>query len=396
MAGSRRPFVFFTVAVVVMASVAGAVGAQTNSDRIDEFRKKSTENTAEIAAAEDEIKKLQAEQNDLQRTADRVASDLNVANQRLASAEADTQRFDAEAAALQTVIEKTQRELDEAKAATRRSAVLLYQGRSDSSSLLDLIDAASGSGSIVEGKQYLEHVSDKRHADADRVGALRAALDKQQQALDEKRKAADDARDQAAQEQQRVQALYTQQQDAIAAVVAGQNSYQAKLSDLTAQKAQLATDFKAASDEIASELAALKTPPYGDGSLIRPIPGAQIVSGFGPRTDPITGAPGFHPGVDFAAPCGTRIQAAGIGQVLSAGEDGGYGNAIVINHGGGLATLYGHQSAFAVSTGDVVSQGQVIGYVGSTGYSTGCHLHFEVRINGTPVDPVPYLQKSSG
>jgi murein DD-endopeptidase MepM/ murein hydrolase activator NlpD len=119
------------------------------------------------------------------------------------------------------------------------------------------------------------------------------------------------------------------------------------------------------------------------------------VSGFGPRIDPFTGEPAFHAGVDFAAPCGTRIEAAGIGQVVSAGDNGGYGNAIVINHGGGLATLYGHQSAFAVSAGEVVSQEQVIGYVGSTGHSTGCHLHFEVRIGGTPVDPAPYLQSRS-
>jgi murein DD-endopeptidase MepM/ murein hydrolase activator NlpD len=78
-------------------------------------------------------------------------------------------------------------------------------------------------------------------------------------------------------------------------------------------------------------------------------------------------------------------------ETLSESQSGGYGNMTIINHGGGLATLYGHQSSIAVTQGQTVSQGQVIGYVGSTGKSTGCHLHFEVRVNGTPVEPTQYL-----
>ncbi len=90
--------------------------------------------------------------------------------------------------------------------------------------------------------------------------------------------------------------------------------------------------------------------------------------------------------------CGTPIKAAGTGVVISAGfNGGGYGNMTLINHGDGLSTLYGHQSSIIVSVGQSVTQGQVIGYVGSTGKSTGCHLHFEVRVSGTPVDPSGYL-----
>jgi murein DD-endopeptidase MepM/ murein hydrolase activator NlpD len=122
------------------------------------------------------------------------------------------------------------------------------------------------------------------------------------------------------------------------------------------------------------------------------VSGAQISSGFGYRTDPVTGAQAFHSGIDFAISCGTPIHAAGNGTVVFAGFDGGgYGNYVILNHGGGFATLYGHQSAIAVSAGQAVTAGQVIGYVGSTGKSTGCHVHFEVRVNGNPVDPSGYL-----
>ena len=94
----------------------------------------------------------------------------------------------------------------------------------------------------------------------------------------------------------------------------------------------------------------------------------------------------MHEGIDIGVPCGTPIHAAASGTVIYSGWMDGYGNFVVIDHGNGLATAYGHQSAIYVSGGSV-SQGQSIGAVGSTGNSTGCHLHFEVRVNGTPVDP---------
>ena len=128
----------------------------------------------------------------------------------------------------------------------------------------------------------------------------------------------------------------------------------------------------------------------GSGQLLRPVAGS-ITSGFGYRSDPISGTNAFHAGIDFGASCGTPIKAAGNGVVVSAGWQGGYGNATILNHGGGMATLYGHQSSITVGAGQTVSAGQVIGNVGSTGKSTGCHLHFEVRVNGHPTDPVGYL-----
>jgi murein DD-endopeptidase MepM/ murein hydrolase activator NlpD len=116
-----------------------------------------------------------------------------------------------------------------------------------------------------------------------------------------------------------------------------------------------------------------------------------ITSGYGYRTHPILGYSRLHSGTDFGAISGTPIVAASDGVVVTAGWLGGYGNAVVISHGGGVATLYAHQSRLAVGPGVRVHRGQVIGYVGSTGMSTGPHLHFEVRINGVTTDPARYL-----
>jgi len=111
----------------------------------------------------------------------------------------------------------------------------------------------------------------------------------------------------------------------------------------------------------------------------------QITSGFGPRWGRM------HQGLDIAAPTGRPITAAKSGTVIVAGWSGGYGQLVVIDHGGGLATAYAHQSRIAVKTGDPVTQGGLVGFVGSTGHSTGPHLHFEVRVNGAARDPLPYL-----
>ncbi|MBN3877717.1 MULTISPECIES: murein hydrolase activator EnvC family protein [unclassified Nostoc] len=118
---------------------------------------------------------------------------------------------------------------------------------------------------------------------------------------------------------------------------------------------------------------------------------ASTSSPFGWRVHPILGYRRFHAGLDFAASYGSKIRAADSGRVIFAGWYGGYGRAVIIDHGNGITTLYGHTSELYVSEGQAVERGQAIAAVGSTGFSTGPHLHFEVRRNGTPVDPANYL-----
>ena len=172
--------------------------------------------------------------------------------------------------------------------------------------------------------------------------------------------------------------------------------------ELAAQQAAEAAAEKAAAAEAARQAAAGRDadpapPPAPDppsqpdtGSMLWPASGPKT-SDYGWRTHPIFGTRRFHAGIDIGAGDRSPISAARSGVVVSAGPQGGYGNAVVIDHGDGVATLYAHQSSVAVYAGQSVSRGEVIGYVGSTGYSTGPHLHFEVRVNGSPVDPMNYF-----
>jgi murein DD-endopeptidase MepM/ murein hydrolase activator NlpD len=123
-----------------------------------------------------------------------------------------------------------------------------------------------------------------------------------------------------------------------------------------------------------------------------PAAAQYISSGFGYRSDPFDGDAAFHAGLDFKAPFGAPVFAAAWGRVAFVGQRNGYGNVVEINHGNGLLTRYAHMSAFRTRVGQPVRAGEVIGAVGSTGRSTGPHLHFEVRLNGQPVNPRPFLE----
>lgn len=128
----------------------------------------------------------------------------------------------------------------------------------------------------------------------------------------------------------------------------------------------------------------------GTGAMGWPCSG-PITSPFGYRTHPIFGTTIFHAGIDIGVDYGTPIHAADSGVVVYSGWISGYGNAVIIDHGGGISTLYGHNQSLAVSEGQSVSKGSVIAYAGSTGNSTGPHCHFEVDVNGSPVNPMGYL-----
>jgi murein DD-endopeptidase MepM/ murein hydrolase activator NlpD len=131
-------------------------------------------------------------------------------------------------------------------------------------------------------------------------------------------------------------------------------------------------------------------PPI-DATLQYPLPGAPIVGRYGMRTQPVLGVYRMHEGIDIWAPAGTPIHAAGSGKVIWAGDRGGYGIAVIIDHGRGLSTVYAHNSSVAVSVGQVVSQGDTISYVGQTGLAGGPHLHLEVRIDGVAYDPLRFV-----
>jgi murein DD-endopeptidase MepM/ murein hydrolase activator NlpD len=195
-----------------------------------------------------------------------------------------------------------------------------------------------------------------------------------------------------------VQSALDRQREVLAAAdrarVAAVDAATAALGSGVALLAQVA-DPHFGPDNITAALAVAQAgqgePVTGFGTFRLPVPGAPLGSPYGTRVDPLTGSIGYHPGVDFEAAAGVEVHAAAAGTVVIAGDCGGYGNCVVIDHGHSLATVSAHLRQTLVNAGDPVRDGQVVGIVGSTGKSTGPHLHFEVRLHGVPIDPITTL-----
>lgn len=191
------------------------------------------------------------------------------------------------------------------------------------------------------------------------------------------------------------QKLKYQKANIEAETLAQQNSLDRLKSDrkaLAQAEDRLAEDSRRLSQIILAKVqpySGLVLPP-GTGQLMYPTIG-EVTSNFGWRVHPILGTERFHAGIDFGADYGSLIYASARGRVIYADWYGGYGNSVIIDHGNGMTTLYAHCSELYVKDGDVVERGQPIAAVGSTGFSTGPHLHFELRANGEPVDPAAYL-----
>jgi len=165
----------------------------------------------------------------------------------------------------------------------------------------------------------------------------------------------------------------------------GDNPYRDDLDKMTFRSRRIAGDLSVLEQKFAAQSRLLACTPS-----IAPVRGI-LTAGFGARADPFTGEQGTHYAIDIASAVGQPVRAPADGIVVKAEWSNGYGNVIYISHGYGFSTRYGHLSAYAVHAGDHVKRGDVIGYVGSTGRSTGPHLHYEVRVNNVPVNPLEYI-----
>lgn len=387
------------VAVVLMALPATAAGAFDLNDELENINRRIDSIAGEISAANASRTGVVT---DILITRD----DLALRQAELASTESDLADTEDQRKQRQGVLEdlryqlqrsyqdlaETRNRLDESREEAQEWVRAAYVGSTDGRESITF--SASSVTSVYVGLQYLALLA----ADNDRTILAYESLQTQEERQQVRIR----------QEEEEVadQVVVLQQIEAelgdLAAAQAGQAAaVAAELADLAARLDQIDATIAEFSDELdgleqeqarVQRLIEEEASKEGEapGILVRPVPG-RITSGFGMRVHPILGYTRMHTGVDMSAPYGQEINAGGAGRVILAGPYGGYGNTVIIDHGGGMTTLYAHQSELNVSYGQEVAAADIIGYIGTSGLSTGPHLHFEVRISGKPVDPANYI-----
>lgn len=350
-----------------------------------------------LLAAQNRLAEAQAKLSDTQvqlasaREQDaRLASELQAARAQLARDEAD--------------VAEAQARVDDQQALIVQAAREAYQQRSDLSGI-EVVLGSDATGDYAQRVQWDTTVFDTSQARLDALTVLRGRLQaaRDAQAATAARVAA--AKATSARTVTRIAALVKQaqrlQQEVAGLVAQADAARQAAQAELDAEQARydqlLAEDeqvSRALAEQAAADLAAGLRYVTSAQGFIRPVAAAPG-SAFGLRFHPILKVWRAHRGTDFGAACGTPLYAAQAGRVQHVGPQGGFGNYTVINHGviGGKAVMtgYAHQQRWVVSLGERVERGQLIGYVGTTGLSTGCHLHLQVYVNGTPVNPMTWI-----
>jgi murein DD-endopeptidase MepM/ murein hydrolase activator NlpD len=343
--------------------------------------------TSEIAALGDEISALEGQVSTLR-------NEEAAAETELAAKQAELDRAEAELkAALERLLTLRER-LKRALISLRERLVAIYT--SGTGDFAEVIFAAEDYGDMVARTEYFEAINESDEALAERVRSLRDEAKKLVRIRREAKLTIEAARDEIAARERRLEITRSTLESRENALHSARAKRQSTLDSVRGEIDQHEEVAAGLRSKIAQEVAeATGGMPLPAGPLPTPSAAGFIWPVEGTLTSPFGYRWGrMHEGIDIAAPEGTPIRAAADGTVIlmqSEYESGGYGNYTCIDHGGGLATCYAHQSSFATSSGARVSQGDLIGYVGSTGHSFGAHLHFEVRINGEAVDPMGYL-----
>jgi murein DD-endopeptidase MepM/ murein hydrolase activator NlpD len=368
-------------------------------DRISSLNSKIAHAKTQEGVLTQQITVVDAKITSLQDDVARAQNRLNTLEGQLATSQRRLDRMTAVFAQQTRKLEQLRRDYAVALARLERRVVDAYE--TPSVNVLDVVLAATSMSSMLSDIEYVHQIGkqDKQisdqlhtakkemHAARERTRVLKRRVAEETAAIRARTEEQQSVTQQLVSTQQQLETAVDSKRATLSSIKVNEKSFVEEANALQAMSAALAAKIQAAARSAPATSSGSGTPSAS--GFIWPVNG-PITSPFGSRCLG-NGDCSFHPGIDIAAPAGTAIKAAAGGTVIYAGWLGGYGNLTVIDHGNGLATAYGHQSSIGVANGASVAQGQVIGYVGCTGYCFGAHLHFEVRVNGEPVNPLNYL-----
>ncbi len=412
------------VSLLLVGVLCLGLTVESQAATVNEAKKKVEEAQEDIDAAEKEQKKAesdkkeaQAEQKALEKEkeeAEAVRQELaDEMNDILAQMEELEEKITAKEAEIDEITEElVQAQIEENDQYEAMKLRIKFMYENGDEQMLQILFESTSMSDFLNKAEYISSVSDYDREQLEEYKKIVQQVKEQQEKLEAEYEELEGLQDELLDQQEKLEELISDKEDEINVLEEDIKDSQDKIDELTqaakdaARKKEEAEESKKEAEEQqrqAEAAAAAKSGSSTSGSagssvssskgyFTNPCPGySRISSGFGPRKAPKAGASTYHKGIDMAASMGTPIYAGESGTVTSASYSGSGGNMIVINHGNGIQTYYMHCSKMYVHAGQKVSRGENIGAVGSTGNSTGPHLHFQVMVNGTAVNPLNYL-----
>ena len=374
------------------------VCATSTSDSIEEMEAqieaaKETQEQIEgsISDLESMVAELEALESDLTAYITQLDAQLTSIQENIDSLNAQIEETEATIAETETELEEAQRVQADQYANMKERLRFIYE--KGDSYLMEVILKSSSFGEMLNKAYYIEQLSDYDQDLLDRYTQQAELIEKTKEALEAEKATLDEQMAAVEEEEANVEALLEQKQEQLAATSAEITESAATIEEYESQLSDQTSTIAALEAAVAAQKAASSSATtYTGGVFTWPCPSYTYISSeYGYRVHPIYGTTTFHSGIDMAANSGAAILAAADGTVVAASYESSMGNYVMIDHGGELYTIYMHCSALYVSSGQTVSAGETIAAVGSTGNSTGPHLHFSVRLSGSYVDPWTYL-----
>lgn len=380
----KRRFVRRSSVLLLAVSLLGSFAARPiAADELSDALNKQQSLNQQQQALEEKKNQLTFTSEQIQGQIGDIETQIAAAEKLLQQREQAYNRAQAEVSATQQELEKKEQEMSERRETLARRLKGLYEN--SQISYLEILLQSEDLGDFISRLEYIDILVANDQKLLAGIRAQKTEVEAQKAKLEKTRDQAAGLQREAAKTKTDLDQKKAQQQNLLSATE--------KQKQEAAEQSETLAKEQNKIEELIRSHSSRGEQQVKDGEWLWPLPGYyEITDPFGYRIHPITGQRSLHTGVDIAAPGGTPIRAAGAGTVIFAGWNDAYGNMIVLDHGGAYSTLYGHQSRLAVGVGTKVQAGQIIGYVGSTGWSTGNHLHFEIRIDSQAVDPLPYYR----